>query len=122
MNFLAPNSSCKCSMCLYCVGKVSGTDNVKTVYPPPNTVCVGYNNNRINVLKRGLHSLSVITALKAVSHAINSHVLTGTNPCFNKAIHVLLIHGLAVLPISIPGLSQKLPSSSVTCTEANVIS
>ena len=29
-------------------------------------------------------------AQKPVSHAINSHVLTSTNPCFNKAIHELL--------------------------------
>ena len=26
-------------------------------------------------------------------HAINSHVLTSTNPCINKAIHVLLMRG-----------------------------
>ena len=44
---------------------------------------------------------------KAVSNAINSHVLTDTNPCFNKAIHVLLMHRFAVLQISIPGPTQK---------------
>ena len=54
-------------------------------------------------------------------HAINSHVLTGTNPCINKAIHVLLMHGFVVLRISIPGPSQNLTLSSVTCTVANVI-
>ena len=48
-----------------------------------------------------------------MSHAINSHVLTRTNPCINKAIHVLLIHGYAVLSMSIPGPSQNLMSSSV---------
>ena len=57
-----------------------------------------------------------------MSRTINSHDLTGRNPCINKAIHVLLIHDFAVLRISIPGLSQKLMSSSVTCTVANVIS
>ena len=57
-----------------------------------------------------------------MSHAINSHVLTGTNPCINKAIHVLLMHRFAVLRISILGPTQKLTSSSVTCTVANVIS
>ena len=34
--------------------------------------------------------LKYIIAPKAVSHGINSHVLTGENPCFNKEIHVLL--------------------------------
>ena len=60
--------------------------------------------------------------IKALSHIINSHVLTSTNPCINKAIHMLLMHGFAVLHISIPRPSQKLMSSSVTCTEANIIS
>ena len=40
-------------------------------------------------------------------HAINSHVLTSTNPCINKAIHVLLMHGFAVLRKRIPGPSKK---------------
>ena len=40
----------------------------------------------------------------------------------NKAIHMLLIHHFAVLRTSIPGLPQKLTSSSVTYTVANVIS
>ena len=57
-----------------------------------------------------------------MSHAINSRVLTGTNPCINKAIHVLLMHSFAVLQISIPGASQKLTSSSVTCTVAITLS
>ena len=56
-----------------------------------------------------------------MSHTINSHVLTGRNPCINKAIHVLLKHGFVVLHISISVPSQKLTSSSVTCTTANVI-
>ena len=53
-----------------------------------------------------------------MSHAVYSHVLTGTNPCINKAIHMLLMHGFAVLRISIPRPSQKLTSSSVMCTVA----
>ena len=53
-----------------------------------------------------------------MSHSINNSVLTSTNPCINKATHVLLMHGFAVLQISIPGSSQKLTSSSVLCTLA----
>ena len=64
----------------------------------------------------------LINTLKIVLHAINSHVLTSTNPCINKAIHVLLLHGCEVLRIYIPGPSQNLTSSSVTCTVANAIS
>ena len=37
---------------------------------------------------------------KTMSYAINSHVLTGRNPCIDKTIHVLLIHGFVVLRIS----------------------
>ena len=59
---------------------------------------------------------------KAVLHAINSHVFTGTNPCIIKAIHTQLIHGFAVLRICIPGPSQNLSSLSVTCMVVNVIS
>ena len=44
-----------------------------------------------------------IIAQKAVSHVIISHVLTRTNPCINKARHVLLKHGFAVVLISILG-------------------
>ena len=59
---------------------------------------------------------------KAVSHAINSHVLTGKNPCINKEIHVLLIHGFAVLRISIPGPSQKhVNISNVQRSERNFV-
>ena len=45
----------------------------------------------------GCHELNEYYCRKTVSHAINSHVLTSTNPCINKAIHVLLMHGFAVL-------------------------
>ena len=55
-------------------------------------------------------------------HAINSPVLTGKNPYITTAIHMLLMHGFAVLHISIPGPSQNLTSSAVTCTLPNVIS
>ena len=50
-------------------------------------------------------------------HAINSHVLTSTNPCINTAIHVLLMYGFAVLRISIRAVI-KLTPSSITCTVA----
>ena len=56
-----------------------------------------------------------------MSHAINKHDLTDTNPCINQAIHVLLIHSFVVLHMCIPGPSQKLTSLSVTCIKANVI-
>ena len=44
-----------------------------------------------------------ITVGCILSHAINSRVLTSTNPFINTAMHVLLMHGFAVLRISIPG-------------------
>ena len=55
--------------------------------------------------------------------AINSLVLPETNPCINKAIHVLLIYIrlYGILRISNPGLSHNLSSTLVTCTVANVI-
>ena len=36
-------------------------------------------------------------------HAFNSHVSTSTNPCINKAIHMLLMHGFGTLIILVPG-------------------
>ena len=49
-------------------------------------------------------------------HTIYNHVLTGRNPCINTAIHMLLIHGFAVLRISIPVPSQvKEPGHEKTC-------
>ena len=36
---------------------------------------------------------------KAISHVINSHVLTFINSCINKAIHVLLMHGFLLYAI-----------------------
>ena len=47
--------------------------------------------------------LNLIIAYKPVSHAINSHVLTGKNPCINQAIYVLLMHGFCTLHIRILG-------------------
>ena len=44
-----------------------------------------------------------IIAEKTVSYAINSHVLTEKNPCINKAIHVLLIHGYETLRVRFQG-------------------
>ena len=54
-----------------------------------------------------------VSKILYVSHIINRHVLTSTNPCLNNTIHVLLIQGFAVLRISIPGPSQNLTSSSL---------
>ena len=88
---------------------------------------VGLSVNYITSLYSYVHLSSmepgcynIVYCIKTVLHTINSHVLTGTNQCINKAIHVLLIHGLAVLRISIPG-PQKLTSSSVTCSVTNII-
>ena len=36
-------------------------------------------------------------------HVNNSRALTGDNPCINKAIHALLMHGLATFNIFVPG-------------------
>ena len=41
-------------------------------------------------------------------HAINSHVLTGKNPCINQAIHMLLMHGFCTLHIRILGRHKNL--------------
>ena len=47
--------------------------------------------------------LTLFIAYKAVSHVINSRVLTGEKPCINKAIHALLMHGYATFNIVVPG-------------------
>ena len=46
-------------------------------------------------------TLKFLIALKAVSHAINSHVLTGKSPCINQTIHMLLMHGFCTLHIGL---------------------
>ena len=38
-----------------------------------------------------------------MSHVVNSRALTGENPCINKAIHALLMHGYATFNMLIPG-------------------
>ena len=40
---------------------------------------------------------------KAVSHIINSHVLTDKKPCINKTIHTLLMQGYATFNMIVPG-------------------
>ena len=57
--------------------------------------------NGITVI--GTDHLKYIVAYKAMSHAINSLVLTDKNPCINQAIHVLLMHGFCTLHIRILG-------------------
>ena len=52
-------------------------------------------------------TLTIIIASKAISQSINRHVLTGTNPCINKAIHVLLMHNFLTLRIRTLGWSQN---------------
>ena len=41
--------------------------------------------------------------IKAVSYTINSHALTGENPCVNKGFHVLLMHGKVIFNMIVPG-------------------
>ena len=50
-----------------------------------------------------LNTCFIIFSQKAVSQAINSHVLTGKNPCINQAIHMLLMHIFCTLHIRILG-------------------
>ena len=38
-----------------------------------------------------------------MSHVIYSHALTSEEPCINKAIHTLLMHGYATLNMLVPG-------------------
>ena len=60
--------------------------------------------------------------LPSVSHANNSHVLAGKNPCNNQAIHVLFSDArLLYFAFTHSRPSQKLTSSSVTCIDINVI-
>ena len=60
-------------------------------------------------------------SFRILLHKKLCHVLTDTKQCINKAIHVLLIHDLVVLLITIPGTSQSLMSSSVKCTVVKAI-
>ena len=69
-----------------------------------------------NIVHFACQVIQIIIALKALLHTVNSHVLIDTNPCINKTVHILLIHGFEVLHISSPGLSQNMMPSSVTCT------
>ena len=69
----------------------------------------------------GLIWLKFYYWIKTVSHAINSHVLTGTSLCIDKAVHVLLIHSFVALRISISGPSQNLTPPAVTCTVAKLM-
>ena len=61
-----------------------------------------------------------VSKILYVSHIINRHVLTSTNPCLNNTIHALLIHGFAVLRISIPEPSQNLTPSSLISNVCNM--
>ena len=53
------------------------------------------NRKIVSHLKKTIYQMFL--SHKNVSHAINSHVLTGKNPCINTAIHVLLMHGFCTL-------------------------
>ena len=58
----------------------------------------------------------------AVSHAINSHVLTNKNPCINQAIHVLLMYGFCTLHIRILGHHKNdVINSNVHRNERNLV-
>ena len=59
---------------------------------------------------------------KAVSHSINSHVLTGKNPSINQAIHVLLMHGFYTLHMRILGRHKNdVINSNVHRNERNLV-
>ena len=60
------------------------------------TLAVGRTLNRRPYMMSA-HVLSLHK--KAVSHVSNNHVLIGTNPCFNQAIYMLLMHGFFVVAI-----------------------
>ena len=51
---------------------------------------VRFDNSKVNE-----HNIIYIYILlhKKQCHIMNSHALTGGKPCFNKAIHALLMHG-----------------------------
>ena len=55
---------------------------------------------------------------KSVQHAYNSHVSSSTNPCVNKAIHVLLMQGFGTLNILVLGhyILQKMMCLSLLYT------
>ena len=55
-----------------------------------------------------------------MSQAINEHVSTGTKPCINKAIRMLLIHGCETLRIRFRG-RYNLTSSHIERTVTNII-
>ena len=77
-------------------------------------------------------------AYKTVLHVINSYILLSTNPCNNKAIHVLLMHKYLTLNnnfvfsgvvTKIDIINSNMPKQSrhknlsltVTCIEENII-
>ena len=74
-------------------------------------------NLKLVSLKASYH----IIAQKAVSHPINSHVLTGKKIRINQVIHMLLMHSFFTLHIRILGHHKKLTSSTVTFIEMNIV-
>ena len=60
-----------------------------------------------------------IDALKPVLHAIFSYALTSTNPCYNKTIHVPLMHSFLTLHITFRCRNKKMMSSTVTSIEVS---
>ena len=66
--------------------------------------------------------ITILLHKKAVSHAINSHVLTGKNPCINQAIHLLSMHGFCTLHIRILGRHKiDVINSNVYINERNLV-
>ena len=69
-------------------------------------------------------SINHYYCIKTVSHGINSHVLTGKNPCINQAIHVLLMHGFCTLLIRVRILGHNKNdaiNSNVHSNERNLL-
>ena len=56
------------------------TDNVKTVYPPSNKVCGGYNENSIPILKQSLRGYNyVLKSLTSKDRVKGINCLTSEN-------------------------------------------
>ena len=51
----------------------------------------------------GALRVNINSCIKSLTHACNSHVSMNTNPCSNKAVHVLLLHGFGTLNILVLG-------------------
>ena len=54
-------------------------------------------------------------------HSINSHILTGKNPCINQAIHLLLMQGFCKLHALLAVTKIDVINSNVHRNEHNLV-